>query len=72
MSRRFGSKKVLQACEMSFEGLSNRKIADILHVTETTVSNWRKLEIWKDFEAELIQAYKQHALKFDSATPSAE
>ena len=55
---------------MSFEGKGNREIAKELGFTETTVSNWRKLEIWQEFEAELIDAYKQQALNLDSASPS--
>ncbi len=47
------------ACQMSFEGKGNREIADTLGFTEATVSNWRKLEIWQEFEAELIKAYKE-------------
>jgi len=57
------------ACQMSFDGKSNREIANTLGFTETTVSNWRKLEIWQEFEVELIDAYKQQALSLESATP---
>ena len=70
MPRRVSTKQLLIACQMSFEGKSNREIASELGFTETTVSNWRKLEIWKEFEAELIDAYKQQALNLESATPS--
>ena len=55
---------------MSFDGKGNREIADELGFTETTVSNWRKLEIWQEFEAELIDAYKQQVLSLESVTPS--
>ncbi len=55
---------------MSFEGRSNREIADELGFTETTVSNWRKLEVWQEFEAELIKAYKEQVLNLESAAPS--
>ncbi len=47
------------ACQMSFEGKGNREIASELGFTEATVSNWRKLELWQEFEAELIKAYKE-------------
>ncbi len=70
MPRRVSTKQLLIACQMSFEGKSNREIASALGFTETTVSNWRKLEIWQEFEAELIDAYKQQALNLESATPS--
>ena len=70
MPRRVSTKQLLIACQMSFDGKSNREIASALGFTETTVSNWRKLEIWQEFEAELIDAYKQQALNLESATPS--
>lgn len=70
MPKRVSTKHVLMACQMSFDGKSNREIAKVLGFTETTVSNWRKLEIWQEFEAELIEAYKQQALNLESVTPS--
>ncbi len=70
MPRRVSTKQLLIACQMSFEGNSNQEIADRLGFTETTVSNWRKLELWKEFEAELIDAHKQQALNLNSTTPS--
>ena len=69
MPKRVSTKYVLAACQMSFDGKSNREIADTLGFTETTVSNWRKLEIWQEFEAELIDAYKQQILNLENATP---
>ena len=69
MPKRVSTKQLLIACQMSFEGKSNREIASELGFSEATVSNWRKLEIWKEFEAELIDAYKQQVLSLDSATP---
>jgi len=58
---------------MSFEGVGNREIAEELGSTEATVSNWRKLEMWQEFEAELIDAYKQQLLSLeDSAVPLEE
>ena len=54
---------ILTACEMSFKGISNAKIAEHFSVTETTVSRWRKLQIWIDFENELVAAYKKAALE---------
>jgi DNA-binding NarL/FixJ family response regulator len=70
MPRRVSTKQLLIACQMSFEGKSNREIAGTLGFTETTVSNWRKLEVWQEFEAELIKAYKEQVLNFESAAPS--
>ena len=70
MPKRVSTKQLLIACRMSFEGKGNREIADELGFTETTVSNWRKQEIWQEFEAELIDAYKQQVLSLGSATLS--
>ena len=70
MPKRVSTKQVLMACQMSFEGKGNREIATELGFTEATVSNWRKLEIWQEFEAELIKAYKQQVLSLEeSVTP---
>ena len=71
MPRRVSTKQVLKACQMSFDGKGNREIANELGFTEATVSNWRKLEIWQEFEAELIKAYKQQVLSLEqNVTPS--
>ena len=69
MPKRVSTKYVLMACQISFDGKSNREIANTLGFTETAVSNWRKLEVWQEFEAERIDAYKQQALSLESATP---
>ncbi len=70
MPKRVSTKQVLMACQMSFEGKGNREIASKLGFTEATVSTWRKLELWKEFEAELIKAYKEQALNLGSEVPS--
>ena len=70
MARTFNKKQILMACQMSFEGLGNQEIARILGCDKSTISNWRKHEVWKEFEAELIEVYKRHALGFKDATPS--
>ena len=54
---------ILTACEMSFKGVSNSEIAEHFKVTDSTVSRWRKLQVWIDFENELVAAYKAAALK---------
>ncbi len=72
MPKHISQKQILTACQLSFKGIRNREIATLLEVTEATVSNWRKLEIWQDFEAELIDAYKQQVLKSDIVIPPVE
>ena len=70
MPKRVSTKQLLIACQMSFEGKSNRDIASELGFSEATVSNWRKLKAWQEFEAELIEAYKKQALNPESETLS--
>lgn len=55
--------KVLMACQMSFFGTSNSKIAEHFGVSSSTVSRWRKLPIWVDFENELLTAYRKAAVE---------
>ena len=71
MPRKIGAKQILMACQMSFEGKSNSEIAAQFDVKDVTISNWRKLEIWQEFEAELVDAYKQQLLT-EFATPLAD
>ena len=70
MPKRVSTKQLLIACQMSFDGKGNREIAKELGFTEATVSNWRKSDIWQEFEAELIDAYKQQALSLESSPSS--
>ena len=70
MPRRVSAKHLLLACQMSFEGKANKDIAAELGFTESTVSNWRKQELWKEFEAELVKAYKEQFLNVADGTPS--
>ena len=58
---------ILTACEMSFKGISNAEIAEHFNVTDSTVSRWRKLQVWIEFENELVAAYKAAALKKQQA-----
>ena len=62
MPKHVNPKRILSACKMSFDGASNTEIAQKIGVTETTVSNWRKLELWKSFEAELVAVVKKQLL----------
>lgn len=73
MPRKVTAKDVLTACQMSFQGETNKNIAKILGYTATTVSHWRNTELWKEFEEELIDAYKKQMLSQQfqvDATPS--
>lgn len=68
MPKKMGQKQILTACQMAFEGKSNAEIAEVFDVKDVTISSWRKLEIWQEFEAELVDAYKQQLLT-EFATP---
>ena len=71
MSKR-SNKQILMACQMSFDGMENRAIANVLETTQVTVSKWRKSKIWKEFEEELMEAHKKQiletSLQFSGAT----
>ncbi|MDE2674703.1 MAG: hypothetical protein OXH65_06300 [Paracoccaceae bacterium] len=54
--KRHDPKKVIKACRVSFEGNSDIETAKIVKVAPITVSNWRKLDIWKQTEKALIEA----------------
>ena len=73
--RRSNTKMVLTACEMSFNGKTDAEIATLLETSGSNVSRWRKSEVWKEFEQELISAHKQSLLEayrsttLDDSTP---
>ena len=75
MPKKVSKKQILVACQMSFHGTGNKEIASELGFTEATVCAWRKLELWQEFEAELIKACKEKILSeqdfgLESVTPS--
>ena len=53
---------ILTACEMSFSGKTDAEVAALLDTSVSAVSRWRKHEIWKEFEQELIDAHKRSLL----------
>ena len=61
--RRSNTKMILTACEMSFNGKTDNEIATILGTSVSNVSRWRKHEIWKEFEQELISVHKESLLE---------
>ena len=60
--RRSNTKMILTACEMSFSGKTDAEVAALLDTSVSAVSRWRKHEIWKEFEKELIDAHKRSLL----------
>lgn len=59
MPKRLNPKKIIQACRLHFYGDSLTDIAVLLEVAKTTLSRWRKTEIWQDYEAKLIEEWHQ-------------
>ena len=57
------SQKIIRACQMAFNGKTNKQVADVFDVSPTTVSNWRKSELWHETENALIAAEKQAAVE---------
>lgn len=54
--RRHSPKQVIKACCLSFEGHADREVAKRMKVAPVTISNWRKLDTWKQTEQALIAA----------------
>ncbi len=67
--RRSNTKAILTACEMSFNGKTDNEIAADLGTSTSAVSRWRKGELWKEFEQELITTHKQSLLETHRSTP---
>jgi len=59
MPKRLTPLKICQACRLHFHGETLQNIARLLSVNPGTLSRWRTTEIWKDFEAKLIDEWHQ-------------
>lgn len=59
MPRVLQPQKICQACRLHFYGETLGDIAVLLDVSPNTLSNWRKTQIWKDYEAKLIDQWHQ-------------
>jgi len=66
--RRSNTKTILTACGMSFAGKSDTQIAADLGTSVSAVSRWRKNDIWKEFEKELISMHKESLLEAHRVT----
>ena len=53
------SGQILRACYLAFNGANGAEIAQQLQITESTLSKWRKSEMWIEFEEELIVKKKE-------------
>ena len=59
MPKSLNPKKICEACRLHFYGDSLTDIAVLLGVAQTTLTRWKKTDIWKDFEAKLIDEWHQ-------------
>ena len=67
MARRtFSPKVILTACEMVYQGASHVKVGEKLGVSKRTLVQWKKTELWREFERELIAATKAEILNGES------
>lgn len=58
MPRVKNQKKIIEACRLHFKGETFGDIAILMDVNPATLSRWRKTQIWKDYEAKLIEEWE--------------
>ena len=63
--KRLDLKQILEACKLSFDGMTGTEIAKKLQVNPNTISRWRKLAVWKEMERKLIEAEIKKVLATD-------
>lgn len=56
-------KQIIKACRLCFQGDSNQKIAKKVNVHKSTITQWRKLDLWKQMEKQLIEAAMEEEAK---------
>ena len=59
MPKRLNPKKICLACLLHWRGEPLKNIARKLSVAPNTLTRWRKTQIWKDYEAKLIDEWHQ-------------
>jgi len=59
MPKSLNTKKICHACRLHFKGETLTDIAKVIKVNPATLSRWRKTQIWKDYEAKLIDEWHQ-------------
>ena len=56
MPKQHSKRTIIRACRLSFEGeLTPKEIAAAVGVVPITLRRWRKLALWKETEAKLIE-----------------
>ena len=59
MPKRLNPKLICQACRLHFYGDELQDIAVLIDVAPSTLTRWRKTQIWQDYEAKLIDEWHQ-------------
>lgn len=54
---------IIKACILDFDGLPYEHIAKQLNINKTTISVWKKTDIWKRTQDKLVDAYIEKSLK---------
>ena len=68
MPKSLNPKKICEACRLHFYGDSLTDIAVLLGVAQTTLTRWKKTQIWKDFEDKLIDEWHQQTNTHNTRT----
>lgn len=68
MPRVLPTQKICHACRLHFNGDSLTDIAILFDVDPNTLSNWRKTQIWKDYEAKLLEEWHQQQNEAEAQT----
>ena len=59
MPKRRNPKLIRQACRLHFNGDLLKDIAVMMDINRCTISQWRKTDIWINYEAELLEQYEK-------------
>ena len=70
MPKGLNPKKICQACRLHFHGDELKDIAVRLDVAPSTLTRWKKTQIWHDFEAKLIDEWHQETKTTEDLTPT--
>ena len=57
------AKLILTACQRVFNGEPLPEVSNDLGVTDNTIRNWAKTDIWQDFEKQLLETEKEKVLQ---------
>lgn len=55
--RTLSPKLIVKACHLAFNGKTYEQIAAEMGINRSSITNWKKTEIWKKTEARLVDSY---------------